>query len=86
MFDRLSALLCQWIGASRFPHSRNSREFTPGCFVQMRSVIVKRQLVVHVGHSARPKFTPSLTYRIAVRLFALANHGHGAEKDPQIHP
>ena len=86
MSDRLSALLCQWIGASRFPQSHDSHVFTPECFVQMRSVTVKRQLVVHVGHSIGPKFAPSPTYRIAVRLFALANHGHGAEKDPQIQP
>src|SRR5262245_34292780 len=84
--DRLSALLCQWISASRFPHPHDSRVFTPGCFVQMRYVIVKRHLVVRVGCSARPKFAPRLTYRIEVRLFAAANHGHGAEEDAKVQP
>jgi hypothetical protein len=86
MSDRLSALLCQWIGASHFPQSRNSRVLTPGCFVQMRSVTVKRHLAVQTGCSTRPKFAPSLTYRIEVCHFALANYGHGAEKDAQVQP
>src|SRR5262245_47509831 len=84
--DRLSALVCQWIGASRFPHPHDSRVFTPACFLQIRSVIVKLHLVVHKGHSTRPKFAPCLTYRIEFRLFALADYGHGAEKDAQVQP
>src|SRR5262249_42034928 len=84
--DRLSALLCQWIGPSRFRHPHDTRVFPPGCFVQMRSVIVKRHLVVRNGHSARPKFAPSLTYRVAVRLLAVADQGHGAKKDTQVQP
>src|SRR5215467_9346672 len=31
--DRLSALLCQWIGASHIPHTHDACVFTPGCFV-----------------------------------------------------
>src|SRR5215470_4139110 len=84
--DRLSALLSQWIGASRFRHPHDARVFTPGCFVQMRAVIVKRHLVVHMGHSARPKFAPCLTYRVVVRLLTAADQGHGAKKDAQVQP